>query len=52
MPMKEIDDQFFSKTETTFQYDKDLLPYPVPDLERTASKYLESGLNKSVVFHV
>lgn len=39
------DDQFFSKTEKTFQYDKDLLTLPVPDLQSTAEKYLDSVKN-------
>ena len=41
--MSLAEDGITSKTEQTFQYDKDLLTLPVPELESTANKYLESG---------
>ena len=41
--MASVEDSITSKTEKTFQYDKDLLTYPVPELEDTAKKYLDSG---------
>ncbi|XP_005095716.1 peroxisomal carnitine O-octanoyltransferase isoform X2 [Aplysia californica] len=43
--MKSVEDTITSKTEKTFQYDKDLLTLPVPELEKTAKKYLESVRN-------
>ncbi|CAL1532423.1 unnamed protein product [Lymnaea stagnalis] len=40
--MPGIDDTIISKSETSFQYEKDLLTLPVPDLSNTLRKYLES----------
>ncbi|XP_055889957.1 peroxisomal carnitine O-octanoyltransferase-like isoform X2 [Biomphalaria glabrata] len=39
---KTVEDVILSKTESTFQYDKDLLTLPVPDLSNTLKKYLAS----------
>ncbi|RUS79407.1 hypothetical protein EGW08_012820 [Elysia chlorotica] len=40
--MATAEDLILSKDETTFQYEKDLLTLPVPDLKYTLKKYLDS----------
>ncbi|GFS05585.1 carnitine O-octanoyltransferase [Elysia marginata] len=40
--MATVEDLILSKDETLFQYDKDLLTLPVPDLDHTLEKYLDS----------
>ena len=44
-----IDALVISKDEKTFQFQDDLAPLPVPDLDQTLSKYLDSGENLSLI---
>ncbi|KAH9513266.1 hypothetical protein Btru_034508 [Bulinus truncatus] len=37
-----VEDHILSQSESTFQYDKDLLTLPIPDLSNTLKKYLSS----------
>lgn len=41
--VEDVDAMFTSNTEKTFQYDEDLPSLPVPDLQHTLDRYLDSG---------
>ena len=49
MPTAGIDAQVISKDETTFQFQDVVAPLPVPNLDNTLSKYLDSGEHPAVV---
>jgi hypothetical protein len=43
METKDVDAIFTSKTEKTFQFDEQLPSLPVPTLQHTLDRYLDSG---------
>jgi len=47
-----IAEQFLSDNDKTFQHDESLPSLPVPPLQQTLSKYLESGMKCAVPFQV
>lgn len=43
MEKQDVDSIFTSTTEKTFQYDQQLPSLPVPTLQHTLDRYLDSG---------
>jgi len=45
-----IAEHFLSDDEKTFQHDESLPSLPVPPLQQTLNKYLDSGMKSAVPF--